>query len=372
MRRMARRSARNTVSSTWVRLFQRSVSTLAGHGARAGSLALRQVLKPVVQQRKPPAVPVAAGDWLPGVAMGPAGLRRFRLYRPPGVMLGERLPLLVMLHGCGQDAKRFAQSTRMNSLAARERFLVLYPEQDRLANAQGCWNWYDTQTGRAHGEAALIMAAIDQVCLLYPADRQRVALVGLSAGASMAALLATRHPERFKAVVMHSGIPPGSAHSPLSALGAMQGRRTGVAALRSALASQAGTLSATGRPQAKDRTKAQTQQGPERPPLLVIHGGADAVVAASNGSTAARLWASAANARPSAARSVQRGRRHAMTITDFKQRGRTLVTLVEVACLGHAWSGGAQKQPFSDALGPDASRMAWAFASKQFRATPGR
>ena len=95
---------------------------------------------------------------------------------------GERLPLMVMLHGCGQDAKTFAASTRMNVVAARERFLVLYPEQDRLANAQGCWNWFDTRSGRAYGEAALIMAAIDQVCLLHGADRDRVAVAGLSAG----------------------------------------------------------------------------------------------------------------------------------------------------------------------------------------------
>jgi poly(3-hydroxybutyrate) depolymerase len=72
------------------------------------------------------------------------------------VKFGERLPLMVMLHGCGQDAKNFAMSTRMNRIAARERFLVLYPEQDRLANAQGCWNWFDTTSGRAYGEAALI------------------------------------------------------------------------------------------------------------------------------------------------------------------------------------------------------------------------
>ena len=60
----------------------------------------------------------------------------------------------------------------MNRVAARERFLVLYPEQDRMANAQGCWNWFDTASGRAYGEAALIMKAIDQVCLLYPVDRR--------------------------------------------------------------------------------------------------------------------------------------------------------------------------------------------------------
>jgi poly(3-hydroxybutyrate) depolymerase len=41
---------------------------------------------------------------------------------------------------------------------------------------------------------------------------------------------------------------------------------------------------------------------------------------------------------------------------------------VLVAGLGHAWSGGAAGQPFSDAQGPDASRMAWAFAARQFRA----
>jgi hypothetical protein len=35
--------------------------------------------------------------------------------------------------------------------------------------------------------------------------------------------------------------------------------------------------------------------------------------------------------------------------------------------LAHAWSGGAASQPFSDGQGPDASRMAWAFAARQFR-----
>jgi poly(3-hydroxybutyrate) depolymerase len=100
----------------------------------------------------------------------------------------------------------------MNRIAQRERFLVLYPEQDRLANSQRCWNWFDTASGRAHGEAALIMKAIDQVCLLYPGGPSRAwRSPGISAGASMAALLVTRHPERFKAVIMHSGIPPGTA-----------------------------------------------------------------------------------------------------------------------------------------------------------------
>jgi poly(hydroxyalkanoate) depolymerase family esterase len=275
--------------------------------------------------------------------MGSTGARRFRLYRPPGVKVGERLPLMVMLHGCGQDARSFAMSTRMNRIAARERFLVLYPEQDRMANAQGCWNWFDTTSGRAYGETALIMKAIDQACLLYAADRTRVAVAGLSAGASMAALLVTRHPERFKAVVMHSGVPPGAAHSTLSALGAMHGRRAALPLMTNAVS-----------------------MAVSWPPLLVIHGGVDAVVSSNNGHAAVLVWADAAGARAGLQRSVQRGNRYAMTVTDFKRRGSTVAKLVEVGQLGHAWSGGAASRPFSDHQGPDASRMAWAFTAKQF------
>lgn len=147
--------------------------------------------------------------------------------QPPRVRPGERLPLMVMVmvHGCGQDSESFAQCTGMNRIAARERFLVLYPEQDRLANAQRCWNWFDTTSGRAHGESDLVLAAIQQVCRQHPVDRARVAIAGLSAGASMAALVATRHPARFQAIAMHSGIPPGTANSGMSALGAMHGQR---------------------------------------------------------------------------------------------------------------------------------------------------
>jgi poly(hydroxyalkanoate) depolymerase family esterase len=325
----------------WSKTLQRSLMTFARRAMKSGTRALETSLK---APRLKSAPPLGDGSWTSGAAMGTSGLRRFRLYSPPGVKAAERLPLLVMLHGCGQDANAFATSTCMNRIALRERFLVLYPEQDRLANGHGCWNWFDTASGRAYGEAALIMKAIDQVCVLHPVDRTRVAVAGLSAGASMAALLATSHPERFKAVAMHSGIPPGTAHSGLSALGAMHGLR--------ATAAQA---------------HLPTSMGSAWPPVLVIHGQADAVVSPQNGRAAAQLWADGTGATKGQPRQVQRGQRYAMSITDFKHRGDTVATLVEVARLGHAWSGGAANKPYSDAKGPDASRMVWAFVAKQFR-----
>ena len=333
--------AKHTAASGWLKLFNRNLATLQRNTRRVQTRATQAVAKQATAKRKPPATP---GDWLGGLAIGPSGARRYRLYRPPELQPGERLPLLVMLHGCGQDAAGFAQSTRMNALAKRERFLVLYPEQDRMASAQRCWNWFDTRSGRAQGEVALILAAIDQVCLLQPVDRACVALAGLSAGASMAALIASHHPARFKAVVMHSGIAPGAADSTASALAAMRGHR---------------------RPAPRLRAAGQTPL----PPLLVIQGARDAVVAASNGEAAASAWALASEAEAGTPRNQQRGQRHPMLVTDFKHQGRTATTLMQVAHLGHAWSGGARGQPHSDAQGPDASRLVWAFASRQFSST---
>lgn len=341
-------------ASVWPRILLRQFDVIARQAAAAGARALVRAVVPKSVRAAPPP---GAGSWTLGVVFGTAGARRYRLYRPPGIGPGERLPLLVMLHGCGQDANSFAASTRMNRVAQRERFLVLYPEQDRLAHAQGCWNWYDIDSGRAYGEVALILNAIDQVCLLQPVDRSRVAVAGLSAGASMAALLATRHPDRFGALVMHSGIPPGAAHSGLSALTAMQGRRSSSRRASDAVPSS---------PRMVIPMAAAT--APPWPPLQVIHGDADAVVSPRNGRAAACAWALAAGAHEGPPQTLTRGQRHPMQVTDFKRSGRTVARLVVVKGLSHAWSGGAARQPFSDSRGPDASRLTWAFAARQFRA----
>ena len=319
--------------SAWTKLLTRSLAPVRRSARAVWALpAPRRSARPVVE-----------GEWIAGVAVGAGGARRYRLYRPPGMVFSERLPLLVMLHGCGQDATTFASSTRMNQLARQQRFMVLYPEQDRLSNAQGCWNWYDTQHGRARVEVGLIMKAIDQVRLLYGADTERIAVAGLSAGASMAALLAIHEPGRFKAVIMHSGIPPGTASSAASAMQAMRGRR-GTAPLDATPADMTDTW----------------------PPLMVIHGGRDSVVAASNGEAAVKIWVDAAQARAGVPRSLQRGKRYPMIVTDFSRGRRLIATLVEIDRLAHAWSGGSKAEAYGDALGPDASRLAWAFAARQF------
>lgn len=338
--------ARRTRSTLLGRSLQRSLRAITRSAVRAGAKAMVQALQPrpakPAKKSSPTRSRFATGvRSSTGITVGIAGAQRYRLFVPPGVQRTERLPLLVMLHGCGQNAEALAASTRMNQLALRARFVVLYPEQNTLANLHGCWNWHQTRTGQAQREADAVNATISQVCQLTTVDATRIALVGLSAGASMAALLATRHPERFRAIAMHSGIAPGMAHSSASALKAMQGR---------GLVAPLSPLSAC----------------THLPALLVIQGSADRLVAPSNGNTAVQLWATREAAKAGLPRTVQRGARYPATVTDYKTKGRLVATLCDIKGLGHAWSGGAANQAYSDPKGPDASRMIWSFAVKQF------
>ena len=322
--------------------------------AKAAAKALRPAkpprparlgVNPVTVRSRPksrtPALPKPTAGWTSGLA----GSRRYRLSKPPGAKSTERLPLLVMLHGCAQDAQSLASVSQMNRVAARENFIVLYPEQSRASNLQGCWNWFATRSGQAQHEADAIASMIEQVTRLHPVDPDRIALAGLSAGASMAALLATRHPRRFRAVAMHSGVAPGVAKSQASALGAMRGRRT---------------IATTPLPAGSN--------GAHLPPLLLIHGSADTVVVPSNAVDAAQRWAACEGALAVAPRTVQRGARYAVTITDYVQQRRIVVTHCLINGLGHAWSGGAAHLAYSDSKGPNASRMIWAFVARQLAA----
>lgn len=338
---MPRRS-RNSLWSKTLAANWRKMAKSAGHST---ARVMRSAIKNSTVSSKPakPGKTRAPGSgrsvWLAGVAVSAAGVRRYRFFQPGGVRPTERLPLLVMLHGCGQDAEALARCSGMNKLAEKRRFLVLYPEQERSANAQNCWNWFGTRSGRAQREADSIQAAIKQVAVLYPVDPARVMVAGLSAGAGMAALMATRFPTHFRAVAMHSGIAPGQAHSSATAMMAMQGRRLAAAPL---------------------------PVGVKLPPLLVIQGSEDRVVAPVNGPYTAQQWALQREARQVAPRQVQRGARYPVRVTDFRAGVRVVVSLCEVLGLAHAWSGGAAGQPYSDPKGPDAASLIWAFAQKQF------
>ena len=148
-----------------------------------------------------------AGSTAPGtVTRGAANGLAYRLYVPTNPQ--SPAPLLVALHGGTQDAATFASSTGLDEVAEREGVVVVYPEQSRSANAMGYWNWFRPgDQARDAGEPGQIAAVVREVSAAHEVDRDRVGVVGFSAGAAMAAVLAAVYPDVFCGAGVHSGLP---------------------------------------------------------------------------------------------------------------------------------------------------------------------
>jgi poly(3-hydroxybutyrate) depolymerase len=71
--------------------------------------------------------------------------------------LPENAPLVVILHGCLQTAAEYDHGSGWSALAGQGGFALLYPEQQRPNNPNGCFNWFNPEdTRRGRGEAASI------------------------------------------------------------------------------------------------------------------------------------------------------------------------------------------------------------------------
>jgi hypothetical protein len=108
----------------------RSTAPIALPGALTGGVS--PVIEPDslrMRARTPEPEVALAGQFVAGSFTNSAGTRAYRLYVPSGAT-GQALPLLVMLHGCTQNAEDLAAGTRMNELAESGGFLVVYPDLD--------------------------------------------------------------------------------------------------------------------------------------------------------------------------------------------------------------------------------------------------
>ncbi|WP_322030243.1 PHB depolymerase family esterase [Paraburkholderia sp. J76] len=292
----------------------------------------------------------AAGEWrraehhVPANALHAGRSLPFGLYLPSGHETAG-LPLVVMLHGCKQSMDSFAEGTRMNLLADRHGFAVVYPEQSERAHPHQCWHWYDARDAAGGGEAAAIVSLVDSLVEEHGFDRSRVYLAGLSAGAGLAMLLAVRSPSRFAALALHSGPAFGEARSGVTALDVM---RRGVHRDPVSLVDT--------------QLGARTHPGM---PAIVVQGDADGVVAPVNAEQLAvqllRLngLADSHGVRDGVVsrETMKDGYRE----QDYELDGASVVRLCRVAKLDHAWSGGDDTVPFHSSTGPDASALIWDF-----------
>ena len=133
------------------------------------------------------AVPPSASFQLASYASD-QGKLSYKLYIPANAKVGPQpcapMPLVVMLHGCGQTPDDFAAGPRMNALAEEFGLLVAYPSQPRAANANRSWNWFErSDQVRGTGEPSLIAGRTRTILRDHPADPMRVSAAIIAATA---------------------------------------------------------------------------------------------------------------------------------------------------------------------------------------------
>ncbi|UWU70218.1 PHB depolymerase family esterase [Bradyrhizobium sp. NC92] len=267
-------------------------------------------------------------QFIAGTFSNAAGSRTYKLFIPSRFQ-GQRLPLIVMLHGCTQSPDDFAAGTRMNFLAEEQNCYVVYPEQPSGANQSKCWNWFRTgDQRRGGGEPSMIAGITRQIMREHPIDPKRVYVAGLSAGGAAAAIMGATYNDLYAAVGIHSGLACGAASDLPSAFVAMR---------------QGGGSKANA-------------DGKTSVPTIVFHGNRDTTVHPKNGDQI--IEQSARATRPTT--KVLRGRvphGHAYTRTVLIDgAGRAISEHWDIDGAGHAWSGGSPAGSYTDPQGPDATR----------------
>jgi poly(hydroxyalkanoate) depolymerase family esterase len=250
------------------------------------------------------------------------GRLRMQAYVPPAV---AGRPLVVLLHGCGQNPAQFASDSGWIDLADRLHIPLVLPEQADANNAGRCFQWFHpSDTERGKGEAGSIAAMTKAAIKRFDSDPTRVFVVGLSAGGAMAVALLAAYPDLFAAGASVAGLPVGSARSAMQAI------------LRMA---SAGPQQTPHDWAALVRAAAPPGFNGPWPLLSIWQGQADTTVAPENATLLATQWRALHGLdAPAMAEQVRNGVTH-RTWPDGKQR---LVELWSLPLLAHAYPAGTR------------------------------
>jgi poly(hydroxyalkanoate) depolymerase family esterase len=206
-----------------------------------------------------------------GFGSNPGSLNMYS-YVPAG--LSVKAPLVVVMHGCTQNAATVSQESGWNTLADRHKFYLVYPEQIAANNSSNCFNWFQAgDQDRNQGEVLSIKQMVDYMKANYNVDTTKIFVTGLSAGACMTTIMLACYPEIFAKGAVMAGAPHKAASN------ATQAYYVGIGTVTNTPAAW-GTLVTNENP---------SYTGPY-PTVAVFHGSSDNVVNINNETEIMKQW----------------------------------------------------------------------------------
>ncbi|HUD92879.1 PHB depolymerase family esterase [Sphingobium sp.] len=155
------------------------------------------------------------------------GALRARYYLPQDLGGSDRsrhVPLVVVLHGCTQNADAYDYGAGWSQLADELGFALLFPEQRHANNPNRCFNWFAPgDSARDTGEPLSIRQMIAAMVAAHLIDEARIYVTGLSAGGAMTSIMLATYPELFAGGAIIAGLPYGAAASVPEAFASMRG-----------------------------------------------------------------------------------------------------------------------------------------------------
>lgn len=152
--------------------------------------------------------------------------RSYTIHVPGRVDKGQaKVPLVIVLHGGGGNARNAERMTGFNRVADREGFIVAYPEgTGRRRNTLLTWN-----AGHCCGYAmenrvddvGFINVLLDELISRYPIDPSRVYVTGMSNGAMMSHRLGMELSARIAAIAPVVGTLFGDEQTPSNPVAAI-------------------------------------------------------------------------------------------------------------------------------------------------------
>lgn len=125
--------------------------------------------------------------------------RGYGFYVPSGYDGSEALPLVIALHGFGDEWRNFSRGSGWISIAEEYHFLVAFPNGYlRQWNDGGRGDHYED-------DVRMLQVMIERVARDYSIDRQRIYLVGFSNGGTMVYKAACESPNVYAGIAAVGG-----------------------------------------------------------------------------------------------------------------------------------------------------------------------